>query len=357
MFFKSSLNRSIGFIVLPLIAFCALSAYFLIDRAPKMIKAERRAITEEYRENAETIVTDSAAANWHGEREKGWRQISKIDRKYPWGVIERADGRTLVWVENPDKTMIGLERETIGDYSALWIYGGFGFVIGFVLFVAGFGIVLLKKYDRERESFLAGMVHDLRNPLVAIRGIVKRDPDYAADLAESMLAMVRNAQAFLGFCGRRSEAIETFDIVPMIKSAYRLFEDGFTDEESGAVEFTLPEKLEVRGIVEETRQILWNLFSNAAKYAAPYGSVKVKAYAKDDFAAVEFADQGLGMTPRQMRRAFDRLYRAAGLHECGKGGFGLGLYASRAAARRMGGDITVEKNLPKGCVFVLKLKH
>ena len=81
------------------------------------------------------------------------------------------------------------------------------------------------------------------------------------------------------------------------------------------------------------------------------------AYVRGTSAAVEFADQGIGMTARQMRRAFGRFYRAAGLHECGKGGFGIGLYTSRVAARRMGGDLTVRANTPKGCVFTFVLKR
>ena len=61
------------------------------------------------------------------------------------------------------------------------------------------------------------------------------------------------------------------------------------------------------------------------------------------------------MTPRQMRRAFDRYWRAKTVLESGKGGFGIGLCTSREYARAMGGDLTVGSNAPKGCVFTLRL--
>ena len=68
-----------------------------------------------------------------------------------------------------------------------------------------------------------------------------------------------------------------------------------------------------------------------------------------------FVDEGQGMTQSQMRRAFDRYYRAKTVLEAGKGGFGIGLCTAREFARAMGGDLVVEGNAPKGCVFTLSL--
>lgn len=352
---KSRFPAIIPLIALPVLAFCALGVYFFVDKAPKLINAEKAEVTKQYREVAESMITNGIPEAVATQRERGWRQISKIDKKFPWGVVERDHGRVLIWIEREDKSVAGFEQDAIVDHTALWIYGGFGFAMFFVVVVASVGIVLLLRYDRERESFLAGMIHDLNNPLVAIRGLVKSDPDYVVRVTSSMLAIIRNAQDFLGLGRRRNLDIVRFDLVPLIREAYKMFEDYFTEDESGAVEFDLPETLEVSADATECRQILWNLFSNAAKYAAPYGPVKVSASVRGTSAAVEFADQGIGMTPRQMRRAFGRFYRAAGLHECGKGGFGIGLYTSRASARRMGGDLTVRSNTPKGCVFIWTL--
>lgn len=353
---KSRFSVYILLIALPVLAFCALGVYFLVDKAPKLINAEKAAITRGYRDSAERLVENGNAATWRGEREKGWRQVSKLDKKFPWGVVERGNGKILVWVEREDKSVVGIECEAVPDYTALWIYGGFGFAMAFVVIVAVAGFVLLLRFNRERESFLAGMIHDLNSPLVAIRGLAKSDPEYVAGIANSMLRMVRNAQDFLGLGRRRQLQVTTFDLIPVIRESYKMFEEYFTEDESGAVEFSMPGSLEISADEMEVRQMLWNLFSNASKYAAPYGPVKVSVAVRGTFAAVEFADQGVGMTPRQMRRAFDRFYRAGGLHECGKGGFGIGLHTSRNSARAMGGDLTVEANEPKGCRFTLTLK-
>ena len=73
------------------------------------------------------------------------------------------------------------------------------------------------------------------------------------------------------------------------------------------------------------------------------------------FVKVEFVDEGQGMTPRQMKKAFDRYYRARTVLQSGKGGFGIGLCTAREFARAMGGDLTVRANAPHGCVFTLVL--
>ena len=61
------------------------------------------------------------------------------------------------------------------------------------------------------------------------------------------------------------------------------------------------------------------------------------------------------MSKQQMRKAFDRYYRAKTVLESGKGGFGIGLCTAREFARAMGGDLTVRANAPSGCVFALTL--
>ena len=353
---KSRLFFYLALIAVPVIALLCLGYHFLLFDAPRLVAAEKASVTMRNRSVAEVLIDDPDSANWHGERQSGWRQVSKIARKYPWGVVPRGNDTVLIWVQMEDRSVIGRDGfPEIKDDSWFWVYVPFCVSLYIVVMMFAVGLYLIIHYDRERESFLASMIHDLTNPLVSIRGLAKSDPEYAARIADSVLGMVRNAQDFLGLGRRRNLDIVRVDLVPLIRETYRMFEEYFTEDESGAVEFDLPEKLEVSADTMECRQILWNLFSNAAKYAAPYGPVKVSASVRGTSAAVEFADQGIGMTPRQMRRAFGRFYRAAGLHECGKGGFGIGLYTSRASARRMGGNLTVRSNTPKGCVFAFTL--
>ncbi len=80
--------------------------------------------------------------------------------------------------------------------------------------------------------------------------------------------------------------------------------------DSGRLAGDLGEAMAVCADETMTLQILWNLFGNDLKYAAPYGKVAVRFAQEDGFVRVEFVDEGQGMTPGQMKRAFDRYYRA-----------------------------------------------
>ena len=148
------------------------------------------------------------------------------------------------------------------------------------------------------------------------------------------------------------------DIVALCREAYQLFTADYADSESGDVTFhctTSDYDFSVMADEAMTLQILWNLFGNDLKYAAPYGKVTVRFAQEAGVVRVEFVDEGQGMTPQQMKKAFDRYYRAKTVLESGKGGFGIGLCTAREFARAMGGDLTVRANDPKGCVFTLVL--
>jgi magnesium-transporting ATPase (P-type) len=112
-----------------------------------------------------------------------------------------------------------------------------------------------------------------------------------------------------------------------------------------------------QGIVTKSMlvQILWNLLGNDLKYAAPYGSVKAVFSRCGGRVRLELADEGQGMTKRQMKKAFNRYYRSRTVLESGKGGFGIGLCTAREFAEAMGGSLSVRANDPKGCVFTLEL--
>ena len=237
-------------------------------------------------------------------------------------------------------------------------------------------VVLFLRYVKSRDDFLAATAHDLTTPLVGMRMMIGRADDEAKRLNERMLLIVSNIKDFLRLGGkRRKPELKPVDIVALTKEAYQLFAADYEDSESGAVVFEdqgegprpteegnlhcspSPSNFALITFADSTLtlQILWNLFGNDLKYAAPYGKVTVRFVQEAGFVRVEFIDEGQGMTPQQMKKAFDRYYRAKTVLESGKGGFGIGLCTAREFARAMGGDLTVRANDPKGCVFTLSL--
>ena len=347
------------FICLPAALVISACAWLIVDNIPRAIRTEPSRIGKEYRDVAEDLIAHPDKAEHKGPRVAGWRQVSKINGT-PWGYAVNGD-RTTVWFKNGEKEWRWTEIDAITPFPyALVFYFGGGVAAIVLIFLTAMSLASFRKFDRERDDFLAAAAHDLTTPIVAMRRLIGRNDEEAKRLNERMFLVVSNLKDFLKLGGRRREpVVSRFDVVALAREAYALFEGDYEDNESGAVSFDLARLdggiAEVAADETMTLQILWNLFGNDLKYAAPYGKVGVRFSTEGNAVVVEFVDEGMGMTPAQMRRAFDRYYRAKTVLETGKGGFGIGLCTSREFARSMGGELSVRANEPKGCVFTLRL--
>lgn len=230
-----------------------------------------------------------------------------------------------------------------------------------VFFVAMtiFGIMYFWKFVKERDDFLAATAHDLTTPLIGLRYAIGRNEEDARSLNERMLRLVENIKDFLKLGTRRIPEKKPFDALKAYSEAYKIFAADYRDLFDGndvEKEFDRDEN-SFTALGDETLaiQIMWNLLGNDLKYAAPYGKVKVCFSKEKSHIKISFVDEGQGMTERQMKKAFDRYYRASTVLKSGKGGFGIGLCTAREFARSMGGDLVLTKNVPNGCIFTLTL--
>ena len=111
----------------------------------------------------------------------------------------------------------------------------------------------------------------------------------------------------------------------------------------------------VRADREKLQQILLNLMSNAIKFTAARGTIRLGCNSRDDAVAVWVEDTGIGIAEEHLTRGFapfvqiDRRLNAPGE------GTGLGLAISRDLARGMGGDLTLASAPGKGSTFTLTL--
>ena len=359
-------DRRIGFFVslvcLPAALMIGFGVTWILLDVPRAIRNDPSRIGREYREIAEDFIAHPERATFIGDRQKGWQQVSRINGT-PWGY-ERSideDGRLArVWFKSGPKEWRAIVVGAIRPFPYAEVFYLGGSLVALVLV----GLTLLAchclvRYVKARDDFLSATAHDLMTPLVGMRMMIGRNDEEAKRLNERMILIVNNIKDFLRLGGRRTPELKPVDIVSLCREAYRLFAADYEDSDGGEVIFDCsrlqPTTVEVLADETLTLQILWNLFGNDLKYAAPYGRTVLRFAQEGGFALVEFADEGQGMTPRQMKRAFDRYYRARTVLESGKGGFGIGLCTAREFARAMGGDLSVRANEPKGCVFALKL--
>jgi signal transduction histidine kinase len=144
-------------------------------------------------------------------------------------------------------------------------------------------------------------------------------------------------------------AVELGERVALIVESRR----ALANERDVALGFT-PFRARVYGNPVEIDRIVGNLLDNALRYTESGGAVSIACVADRAGVTVRVADTGIGITPDDLPRIFDRFWRADAVRSRA-GGTGLGLAIARALARRHGGDVSVRSRLGDGSEFALWL--
>jgi len=99
-----------------------------------------------------------------------------------------------------------------------------------------------------------------------------------------------------------------------------------------------------------------NLIDNAIKYSDPDGDVHITLkLAENEQIAIEVEDNGIGVSPVDLPRLFERFYRANSRKSLEERGSGLGLAIVKSIAERHNGSVSVESQLGKGSKFTFKI--
>jgi two-component system OmpR family sensor kinase len=106
--------------------------------------------------------------------------------------------------------------------------------------------------------------------------------------------------------------------------------------------------------VQQLRQVVTNLISNAIEYNRPSGEVRVALAAEQGEALLTIADTGKGIAAEDLPRIFERFYRADKSRSMSEGHTGLGLAICDAIVKAHGGRIEVASQLGQGSKFVVR---
>jgi len=123
--------------------------------------------------------------------------------------------------------------------------------------------------------------------------------------------------------------------------------------------YSAPEQpLKVMADREKFNQVMENLLSNAVKYSPDGGTIRVTAGVVEGEFRVSVADEGIGMTPDQISRIFEKFYRADASNTAIEG-TGLGMTIVKHIVEAHGGRVWVESEYRKGTTvtFCIPLKN
>jgi two-component system phosphate regulon sensor histidine kinase PhoR len=103
------------------------------------------------------------------------------------------------------------------------------------------------------------------------------------------------------------------------------------------------------------QQALHNLVENAIKYTRPDGKVHDSTRVEPSGLVFEVTDNGIGVSPMDLPRLFEKFYRGAQQAAREQRGTGLGLAIVKSIAERHGGEVHAESQLGKGSTFTLSI--
>jgi signal transduction histidine kinase len=119
---------------------------------------------------------------------------------------------------------------------------------------------------------------------------------------------------------------------------------------------SIPDELPaVMGDPGRLRQTITNLLDNALRYSLPETNVVVHAWHQYDEVFYTVADQGIGITPDDQEKIWDRMWRSGDDRVRDTSGGGIGLPFAQTIIKRHGGTIWVESELNQGTTFTFRL--
>jgi len=99
----------------------------------------------------------------------------------------------------------------------------------------------------------------------------------------------------------------------------------------------------------------YNLISNAVKYSPAETAITVRAWPEKGHVLVSVEDQGYGMDASDLKKIFQKFYRARTARQSGEQGAGIGLAMVEEIVVQHGGSIAVESEVGRGSRFTLTL--
>ena len=104
----------------------------------------------------------------------------------------------------------------------------------------------------------------------------------------------------------------------------------------------------VNSVRQITDEVIYNLCDNAIKYNVQDGRVDIHIQMEQEQAVLTVRDTGIGISPADQRRVFERFYRVDKSHSKQIGGTGLGLSIVKHGAAYLGIKVALESVVGEG---------
>ena len=218
----------------------------------------------------------------------------------------------------------------------------------------------LIKTSELRQEFTANVSHELKTPLTSIsgyaelmeNGIIQPDevPYYARQIRDSATRLITLINDIIQLSKLDSPVLEVlFEQVNLYAVARKVVDSMQVNAAAREVTLTLIGSDAIvcgnRGMIEE---LITNLCDNAVRYNYKGGSVRVSVVPLKGRAILSVQDTGIGISPADQERVFERFYRVDKSRSKETGGTGLGLSIVKHIVAQHHADIKLESELGRG---------
>lgn len=226
----------------------------------------------------------------------------------------------------------------------------------------------LMKINKELDSFVYSVSHNLRAPLRSVLGLINLAriedqkqgnifKDYFQMMESSINKLDETLKEILDYSrnSRQELSIEKIDIK-------KLLDDNLEKMQFMPGSSNINKQIDIR---EEAplysdkyriSVIFNNLISNAIKYHDPVKedpTLNISIHVTSEQARFEFRDNGVGIAKEYQDKIFKMFYRATQVSE----GAGLGLYIVQEAVDKLKGTVVIDSEVRKGTTFIIEIPN
>jgi two-component system phosphate regulon sensor histidine kinase PhoR len=258
------------------------------------------------------------------------------------------------------------------NQMGIWSFSSGVLLLVIVFFAYTLFVILKQKRLSEiQKDFINNMTHEFKTPIstIAVSAEVLRQPDivlqpdrlmnYTAIIAKENLRLKQHVERVLQMAqldkedhGYKKELVDLHQILDeAISNTYITM----SEPASTIVTHKNAERAGLIGDRLHLTNVFGNLIENALKYCKGCAEITIVTQNHDRGITVEVSDNGIGISPENQKRIFQKFYRVPTGNVHDVKGFGLGLSYVKTVVEGHCGTVSVRSDFGKGSTFRIQL--
>ena len=225
----------------------------------------------------------------------------------------------------------------------------------------------LGSLEKLRQDFISDVSHEIQSPLTSISGfatllkkgnlsesqishyanIIETESKRLSKLSENLLRLSNLEN------DNKNLNLSKYQMNKQIESILLMLEPQWSSKNI-TLDVSLEETI-ICGDEDLLSQVFINLLNNAIKFTPENGNIDVNLCSNENGIECKISDTGIGISPQDQPRIFERFYKADKSRDRSLGGNGLGLSIVKKIIELHGGKISLVSEIGKGTEFTILL--